>query len=55
MTIKELFQNYGELYFRKIEKKTINDLILKINKNKEKVIISLGGGGLITKKQESYC
>ena len=45
MTIKDLFQKYGELYFRRIEKKTINDLILKINKNKEKVIISLGGGG----------
>ena len=45
MTIKELFQKHGELFFRQIEKKTIKDLILKINKNKEKVIISLGGGG----------
>ncbi len=45
MTIKEFFQTYGEEYFRKIEKKTISNLILKINKNKEKVIISLGGGG----------
>ncbi|MAK06208.1 MAG: hypothetical protein CMM64_03685 [Rhodospirillaceae bacterium] len=45
MTIKELFQEHGEFYFRRIEKKTINNLILKINKNKEKVIISLGGGG----------
>ena len=45
MTIRELFQKYGEIFFRKIEKKTICNLILKINKNKERVIISLGGGG----------
>ena len=45
MTIRELFQKHGEVFFRKIEKKTIRKLILKINKNKEKVIISLGGGG----------
>ena len=45
MTIRELFHKHGEVFFRKIEKKTIRKLILKINKNKEKVIISLGGGG----------
>ena len=45
MTIKELFQKHGEVFFRKIEEKTIRNLILKINKSKEKVIISLGGGG----------
>ena len=45
MTIKELFQKYGEIFFRKIEKKTIKNLISEINNNKEKVIISLGGGG----------
>ena len=45
MTIKEFFQKYGEGVFRKVEKKTISNLILKINKNKEKVIISIGGGG----------
>ena len=50
MTIKELFQKHGEVFFRKIEKKTISDLILKINKNKEKVIISLGGGGFDNKE-----
>ena len=49
MTIKELFQKHGELFFRQIEKKTIKDLILKINKNNEKVIISLGGGGFDNK------
>ena len=45
MTIKELFQKYGEVFFRKIEKKIIKNLISEINNNKEKVIISLGGGG----------
>ena len=45
ISIKELFQKHGEVFFRKVEKKTISNLILKINKNKEKVIISLGGGG----------
>ena len=45
MTIKEFFQKYGEIFFRKIEKKTISNLIFTINKNKEKAIISLGGGG----------
>ena len=50
ITIKQLFQKYGEVFFRKIEKKTIHDLILKINKNREKVIISLGGGGFDDKE-----
>ena len=50
ITIKQLFQKHGEVFFRKIEKKTIRDLILKINKNREKVIISLGGGGFDDKK-----
>ena len=50
MTIKELFQKHGEDFFRTIEKKTISNLILKINKNKEKVIISLGGGGFDNKE-----
>ena len=45
ISIKELFQKHGEIFFRKVEKKTISNLISKINKNKEKVIISLGGGG----------
>ena len=44
MTIKQLFQKYGEVFFRKIEKKIIKNLISEINNNKEKVIISLGGG-----------
>ena len=44
MTIKELFQKIQEI-FRKIEKETTCNLISKIIKNEEKVIISLGGGG----------
>lgn len=44
-TIKLIFQKYGELFFRNIEKETIKKLIFKINKNNEKVIISIGGGG----------
>ena len=50
MTIKEIFHKYGEPFFRKIEKKTINNLISKVNKNNEKVIISLGGGGFDNKE-----
>ena len=50
MTIKELFQKYGEVFFRKIEKKIIKNLISEINNNKEKVIISLGGGGFDNKE-----
>ena len=50
MTIKDLFQKHGEFFFREIEKKTINDLILKINNNKEKAIISIGGGGFDNKE-----
>ena len=44
-SIKVLFQKYGELFFRRAEKETIKKLIIKINENNEKVIISLGGGG----------
>ena len=44
-TIKALFNIHGEAFFRKIEKETIKNLILKIKENNEKVIISIGGGG----------
>ena len=50
MTIKELFQKHGEVFFRNIERKTIRTLIPKINENKEKAIISLGGGGFDNKE-----
>ena len=43
-TIKDLFSKYGELFFRNIEHETIKKLIFKITENKEKVIISIGGG-----------
>ena len=44
-TIKELFQKYGESFFRDVEKQTIKELVFKIKENNEKVIISVGGGG----------
>ena len=50
ITIKQIFEKHGEIFFRNIENKTIHDLILKINKNREKVIISLGGGGFDDKE-----
>ena len=50
ITIKQIFEKHGEIFFRNIENKTIHDLILKINKNREKVIISLGGGGFDNKE-----
>ena len=50
MSIKELFQKHGEPFFRNIEKKAIQELVLKINKREEKVIISLGGGGFDNKE-----
>ena len=48
-TIKDLFIKYGESFFRNIEGETIKELIFKIKENKEKVIISLGGGGFDSK------
>ena len=44
-TIKDLFQKHGESFFRDVEKETIKELVFKIKKNNEKVIISIGGGG----------
>ena len=48
-TIKGLFQKYGELFFRKIEKQTIKNLILKVIENNEKVVVSIGGGAFDNK------
>ena len=54
ITIKQLFQKHGEVFFRKIEKKTIRDLILKINENKEKFdsvgFLNVGSGEEISIK-----
>ena len=43
-TIKEIFQNKGEAYFRKIEKKTTLNELKKIN-----LVIALGGGSFVDK------
>jgi shikimate kinase len=40
LSIKELFQQKGEIYFRKIEYEVFKELV----KKNEKLIISLGGG-----------
>ena len=43
-TIKTIFQEKGEPFFRKIEKNTIKNLIANIITKEEKSILSLGGG-----------
>ena len=49
-TISEIFENKGEIFFRKIEEEiSVNYLKLK---NK---VISLGGGGYINPKIRKYC
>lgn len=40
LTIEEIFQKKGELYFRKLERKTLNDILNTENS----CILSLGGG-----------
>ena len=44
-SINQIFNLYGEKYFRKIEEQTILNLLEKQN-----VIISLGGGSILSKK-----
>lgn len=43
MKINEIFENYGEKYFRDVEKKTLNEILDK----KEDFILSLGGGSIL--------
>jgi shikimate kinase len=43
-TVSEVFQNYGELYFRKLEKITFFKLMKKVNKKDKHYYISVGGG-----------
>ena len=40
LSIKEIFEQHGEIYFRKLEHELFKDLI----ENEEKLIISTGGG-----------
>lgn len=40
ITISEIFKNKGEIYFRKLEHQTLNEILLK----NENLILSLGGG-----------
>ena len=44
-TITEIFKDDGEIIFREIEEKTIMNL-----KNKENIVLSLGGGSILSKK-----
>ena len=43
-TIKNLFQQNGESFFRKIEKNAIEKIIFDALQSEEKAIISIGGG-----------
>ena len=43
-TIRTIFNENGEDYFRKIEKNTIKKLIINTIKHEEKAVLSLGGG-----------
>ena len=43
-TIRTIFNENGEDYFRKIEKNTIEKLIINTIKHEEKAVLSLGGG-----------
>ena len=43
-TIKNIFSEKGEIFFRKIEKDKIKNLVADIIKKEENAILSLGGG-----------
>lgn len=45
MTVKDIFEKFGEIYFRDLESEVIS--LLKVNQN---LILSLGGGSLIKDK-----
>ena len=44
-TIKAIFQEKGESFFRKVEENTIKELIFTITQSNQSSVISLGGGG----------
>ena len=48
-SINEIFTNNGEPYFRIIEEHIILNLI-----NKQKIVLSLGGGSILSKKVRDY-
>jgi len=58
-SVAEIFQNFGENYFRKLEEETLNRIIG--DNNEKLLIISLGGGTLISQnnqkivKENTYC
>ena len=43
-SIKQIFEVHGEVFFRKIEKETIKNIISNACKSNEQAIISIGGG-----------
>lgn len=47
--INDIFKNQGEVEFRKIEEKTILNI-----PNEEKLVISLGGGSILSKKIRNF-
>ena len=44
-TIKALFEENGEKFFRQAEKNTIKELIFTISQSHKSAVISIGGGG----------
>ncbi len=45
-SISDIFKNYGEKYFREVEKNVIKEIIMR----DEKIILSLGGGAFINEE-----
>ena len=43
-TISNIFENHGETYFRQIEEKIVMEVLKKKN-----YVVSLGGGGILSK------
>ena len=54
LLINEIFETYGEKYFRSIEEKTIFESVDKCLKQNIRAIISLGGGGFESKKTRNF-
>ena len=54
LKISEIFNKFGEKYFRSIEERVINLKINQYLKQNLKAIISLGGGGFESKKTRDF-